>query len=288
MPKVVKTERSVENISSVNLKKINMDEHRAGSAASDRPFVVSVEGNIGSGKSTMLSYFEKFGDVELVPEPVGQWCDLNGHNLLAKLYEDPSRWSFQFQSYVQLTRLQLLKSPTSLKVKIVERSIQNNRFCFLELARKSGTMTEAELVVLSQWYEFLERNMTLDLDLIVYLRSTPSVAYQRMKKRNRSEESGAPEIYLERLHNAYEEWLVKQRHGKIEVPILILDADKSKEEMVQTYLQFRDVIRGSQKLRSGVIYQDEHFRNDLDVALDCEKENVSQVLNTVASNETRR
>ena len=115
------------------------------------------------------------------------------------------------------TRLQLLKSPTTLKVKIVERSIQNNRFCFLELARKSGTMTEAELVVLSQWYEFLERNMTLDLDLIVYLRSTPSVAYQRMKKRNRSEESGAPEIYLERLHNAYEEWLVKQRHGKIEV-----------------------------------------------------------------------
>ena len=104
VPKVVKTERSVENISSVNLKKINMDEDRAGSAASNRPFVVSVEGNIGSGKSTMLSYFEKFGDVELVPEPVGQWCDLNGHNLLAKLYEDPSRWSFQFQSYVQLTR----------------------------------------------------------------------------------------------------------------------------------------------------------------------------------------
>ena len=76
-----------------------------GSAAScRRPFIVSVEGNIGSGKSTMLSYFEKFGDVELVPEPVGQWCDLNGHNLLAKLYENPSRWSFQFQSYVQLTR----------------------------------------------------------------------------------------------------------------------------------------------------------------------------------------
>ena len=79
---------------------------RTGSAASDRPFIVSVEGNIGSGKSTMLSYFEKFGDVELVPEPVGQWCDLNGHNLLAKLYENPSRWSFQFQSYVQLTRYQ--------------------------------------------------------------------------------------------------------------------------------------------------------------------------------------
>ena len=44
-----------------------------------RPFVVSIEGNIGSGKSTMLKYFEKFQDVELVPEPVaevGPWPQL--------------------------------------------------------------------------------------------------------------------------------------------------------------------------------------------------------------------
>lgn len=52
---------------------------------------------------------------------------MKGHNLLGKLYEDPKRWSFQFQSYVQLTRLQLLKKPTACSVKIIERSIQNNR-----------------------------------------------------------------------------------------------------------------------------------------------------------------
>ena len=54
-------------------------------------------------------------------------CDLNGHNLLGKLYEDPDRWSFQFQSYVQLTRLQILREPATRKVKVVERSLQNNR-----------------------------------------------------------------------------------------------------------------------------------------------------------------
>ena len=70
----------------------------------ERPFIVSIEGNIGSGKSTMLNYFDKFTDVELLAEPVKQWTDLKGHNLLHKLYEDPQRWSFQFQSYVQLTR----------------------------------------------------------------------------------------------------------------------------------------------------------------------------------------
>ena len=81
-----------------------------------KPFLVTVEGNIGSGKSTMLNYFNKMEDVELCPEPVNQWCDLDGHNLLGKLYEDPNRWSFQFQSYVQLTRLQILRKKTDAKV----------------------------------------------------------------------------------------------------------------------------------------------------------------------------
>ncbi len=55
-------------------------------------------------------------------------CDLKGHNLLGKLYEDPDRWSYQFQSYVQLTRLQILREPATKRVKVVERSLQNNRF----------------------------------------------------------------------------------------------------------------------------------------------------------------
>ena len=32
--------------------------------ANNKPFVVSIEGNIGAGKSTMLQFFEKYNDVE--------------------------------------------------------------------------------------------------------------------------------------------------------------------------------------------------------------------------------
>ena len=59
------------------------------------PFVVSVEGNIGSGKSTMLQFYSELDDVQLHPEPVEKWQNLHGHNLLEKLYTDPKRWSFQ-------------------------------------------------------------------------------------------------------------------------------------------------------------------------------------------------
>ena len=52
--------------------------------------------------------------------------NLNGQNLLEKLYADPKRWSFQFQSYIQLTRLQELKAPMKegKTVRLLERSIK--------------------------------------------------------------------------------------------------------------------------------------------------------------------
>ena len=46
-----------------------------------------------------------------------------GHNLLQKLYEDPKRWAFLFQTYIQLTMLQEHNKPCSAPVKIMERSL---------------------------------------------------------------------------------------------------------------------------------------------------------------------
>ena len=58
-----------------------------------RPFTVVVEGNIGCGKTTFLDHFSKFSDrVEVLTEPVDRWRDVNGHNLLQLMYENPSRY----------------------------------------------------------------------------------------------------------------------------------------------------------------------------------------------------
>ena len=68
-----------------------------------RPFTVIVEGNIGSGKSTFLEHFNTKTIVDVLTEPVEEWRNLCGHNILQLMYENPSRWSHLFQSYVQLT-----------------------------------------------------------------------------------------------------------------------------------------------------------------------------------------
>ena len=59
---------------------------------SPRPFTVLVEGNIGSGKSTYLQHFSRLSkDVDILTEPVDKWRDLNSHNLLHMMYQDPNR-----------------------------------------------------------------------------------------------------------------------------------------------------------------------------------------------------
>ena len=48
----------------------------------------------------------------------------------------------------------------------------------------------------------------------VYLRTNPEVVYERMKKRNRSEESHVPLEYLQQLHNLHESWLIDGAHHR--------------------------------------------------------------------------
>ena len=96
-----------------------------------KPYTVIVEGNIGSGKTTFLQPFIQNSNIEVCPEPVEKWRNLQGHNLLQKMYEDPSRWSMLLQTYIQLTMVQLHNQPCQKPVKIMERSLLRRALEFL-------------------------------------------------------------------------------------------------------------------------------------------------------------
>ena len=55
--------------------------------------------------------------VEVVPEPVGEWQDVDGANLLDVFYKDPQRYAYTFQSYVFVTRLLQARNPPFLSVR---------------------------------------------------------------------------------------------------------------------------------------------------------------------------
>ncbi|CAG9865265.1 unnamed protein product [Phyllotreta striolata] len=216
----------------------------------DRPFRVSVEGNIGAGKSTLIKYFQQTPGIDTYLEPLEWWRNVNGHNLLDLMYSDIYQWLNVFQNYVQYTRLVIQTSKPSspsTTVQMFERSIQNNRFCFMEQAYRDGFLHGADYAVLDQWYRWIRANEDIALDLIVYLRSSPETVYERVKARQRPEEKSVSLDYLKGLHESHERWLMSDDERFNTIPVLVLDADKTLEEIVQQYKQNEDKILGYDK-----------------------------------------
>lgn len=62
--------------------------------------LVSLEGNIGAGKSTLFNIIKKeFPDAFILEEPVDTWQCINNDptlNILEKFYQDPLRWGLTF------------------------------------------------------------------------------------------------------------------------------------------------------------------------------------------------
>lgn len=82
------------------------------------------------------------------------------------MYEDPKKWSFTFQSYVQLTMLRLHKKQTPHSIKLMERSIYSARYCFVENMLREGYLAPPSASVIDEWFKWATTTMELDVDLI--------------------------------------------------------------------------------------------------------------------------
>ena len=200
-----------------------------------KPITITIEGNIGSGKTTLLEYFSKQEDVSTIDEPVQKWQNVRGHNLFDLMYRDPCRWSFAFQSYVQLTMLENHRAQVTTPIKMMERSVHSARYCFVENMHLEKKMSDPEFVVLDELYQWVVSNHHLDVDRIIYLRATPEQCHKRILRRCRTEEEGGISLaYLKDLHQRYEDWLIDK---KFPVPgsVMVLDATATLEQMLMMY-----------------------------------------------------
>lgn len=217
-------------------------------AEGTQPFTVFIEGNIGSGKTTFLNHFQKYKDICLLTEPVDKWRDCAGVNLLDLMYKEPHRWSHPFQNYVTLTMLQSHTLQTDKTVKLMERSIFSSRYCFVENMYKNGTIHEGMYKILKEWYEMIDKSIHIQADLIVYLRTSPEVVFERMKSRARSEESCVPLQYLKELHELHEDWLIHKKFLS-HIPVLVLDANLGIEAINTEYKKSEESIFSASSLQ---------------------------------------
>ncbi|XP_055308624.1 uncharacterized protein LOC129572639, partial [Sitodiplosis mosellana] len=111
---------------------------------------IIIEGNIGSGKSTLLEHLQGLPQCEVFFEPITKWCSVNGYNLLQLMYEDKTRWSFQFQMYALLTMIQIQNTASEAAVRVFERSIITTPRVFIEALKRENSIHTIEYHILRE------------------------------------------------------------------------------------------------------------------------------------------
>jgi len=185
--------------------------------------VISVIGNIASGKSTLLSALRQEGFATAL-EPVNEW------KFLPKFYEDPNRWAFALQ--VEVLNSFITSNGCKGRLSFTERSAWESYVIFCKNAYNNGYLIEEEYNVLGEIATYANDKP----DVFVYLKSTPTTCYRRMMCRARPCEEKVTLDYLTKLHEIYERTiqdLVKSDDRKI----ITLDGDLSENEIIGELLK---------------------------------------------------
>ena len=201
------------------------------------PIIISVDGNIGSGKSTLISDMKKQlhdnKNIIFLQEPVNVWISLTDNendNILNKFYEDKNRWSYVFQNFAFITRARIMLDAIKdnkygyfdqPKVIITERSVETDKNVFARMLFEDKNMTDLEFKLYNEWYNYLYPE--IKVNNIVYLRTLPETAYDRMCNRSRKEENIVPKDYIQMVHKFHDDWLTKHNES---YNICYLDGEK--------------------------------------------------------------
>lgn len=185
------------------------------------PLIISIDGNIGSGKSSVMRYLEKnfeeyvkLNKKELqicfLQEPVSIWEGIrdveDGKNAIEKFYQDNEKYSFAFQMMAYISRLSLLKKAIAAGYNVIftERSMLTDRNIFAQMLYDSKKMDSIEYQIYQKWFDEFS-DCIRDIK-IVYIQTTPEICDRRVQKRARLGEC-IPLSYLQTCHKYHETWL---------------------------------------------------------------------------------
>jgi deoxyadenosine/deoxycytidine kinase len=177
--------------------------------------IISIEGNIGSGKSTFIDllkkHYEDNDNVIFINEPIDVWNTIKDNEcntILQKFYNDPYKYAFSFQFMVFISFIEILKKTIENNpnaIIITERSIETNKNIFAKMLYDGGFIEDINYKIYLKWFNFFAGDYSVDK--IIYIRSNHEVCLDRVKQRARDGEELIKIDYLETCDKYHEEFI---------------------------------------------------------------------------------
>lgn len=164
---------------------------------------VAVAGNIGVGKSTLVTLLSERLNWQPFYEPVAE------NPYLVDFYSNMRGWSFHSQIFFLTQRLRahrnLLDHPTSV---IQDRCVYEDAEVFAYNLFRQGLMDERDYRSYHELYIVLSEFLPPP-DLVLYLRASLPTLVSRISKRGRDYERRITPEYLSQLNELYEQWIAR-------------------------------------------------------------------------------
>ncbi|MDT8411095.1 MAG: deoxynucleoside kinase [Vicingaceae bacterium] len=179
--------------------------------------LISIAGNIGSGKTTLTTQLAKHYKWE------PHFEDVDDNPYLNDFYNDMQRWSFNLQVYYMTSRISKIQEIRKGKKTVIQdRTTYEDAYIFAPNLHSMGLMTTRDFETYFSLFKLQESFITPP-DLLIYLRASVPTLVNQIQKRGRDYEESIRLDYLKRLNERYEAWVSTYDQGKL----LIIDVDNN-------------------------------------------------------------
>jgi deoxyadenosine/deoxycytidine kinase len=166
---------------------------------------ITIEGNIGAGKTTLAHILSKHYNARLILE---EFAD---NPFLPKFYENPDQYAFPLELFFLAERFKQLKELLQQKDMFQQLTISDYLFNKCLLFAKV-TLPEDEFRLYQRLFEIINQQL-IQPDLLIYLHAPVKKLQANIKKRNRSYEQKIPDEYLFNIQETYTHY-IKQHNIK--------------------------------------------------------------------------
>ncbi|GDX41894.1 MAG: hypothetical protein RL555_133 [Bacteroidota bacterium] len=163
---------------------------------------ITIEGNIGAGKTTLAQLLSRHFKARLILE---EFAD---NPFLPKFYEHPDQYAFPVELFFMAERYKQLKELLQQQDLFQQVTISDYLFTKCLLFAKV-TLPADEYRLYQRLFDIIHQQL-VQPDLLVYLHAPVEKLQANIKKRNRAYEQNISDNYLQQLQETYTHYLRQQ------------------------------------------------------------------------------
>ncbi|MGN6196454.1 MAG: deoxynucleoside kinase [Ginsengibacter sp.] len=160
---------------------------------------ITIEGNIGAGKTTLAHLLSKHYNARLILEEFAE------NPFLPKFYENRQQYAFPLELFFMAERYKQMKELLQTKDMFHHLTISDYLFTKCLLFAKVN-LPEQEYLLYQKLFEIINPQL-IQPDLLIFLHAPISKLKENIKKRNRSYEQSIDQDYLFSLQEIYAQYI---------------------------------------------------------------------------------